>query len=121
MSNCSSQCYLRYEFNPVKYFRIPYAFRANVYCTAVRHGNREDWNYLLEHLKAGDLPDYEKANILYGLSCAREAWQIQYYLNYVIGIEKELATHIKDALVNPNGHWIAWNFVKENWEVISSK
>ena len=101
--------------------RIPFAYRANVYCTAIRHGDKSDWDRVVEELTAADLPEYERNNLLYGLSCSKEAWQIQFYLEKVVKLEKEVLGHLRNAVVNPNGHAIAWNFIKENWTAITQK
>ena len=101
--------------------RVPFAYRATVYCTAIRHGTKSDWDSLVEGLTAADLPEYERNNLLYGLSCSKEVWQVQFYLDKVVKLEKEVLTHLRNAVVNPNGHAVAWNFIKENWTSITQK
>lgn len=76
-----------------------------------------DWEFLLAQ---SEKPD-DNSNILFGLSCANSETLIKRYLDHIIKIDKGLLVNIKNALVNPGGLSLTWEFIKSNWPTIHQK
>ena len=61
-----SQAYFkewRYSINPDEENNVPTDFRAVVYCTAIRHGNDEDWDFLWERYRKSNVAAEKKTII----------------------------------------------------------
>ena len=97
------------------------SYRSNVYCTSVKYGNKDDWNFLFERYNRSDIDATERSNILAGLSCAKESYLIQRYLNFVIELKSDVLVNIRAAATKQYGALITWNFVKDNWERLYNK
>lgn len=51
--------------------RIDRNVKSVVYCTAIRHGNKEDWDYLWSMYEASNV-NAEQVTILNALGCSRD-------------------------------------------------
>ncbi|EDV30518.1 uncharacterized protein Dana_GF22897 [Drosophila ananassae] len=65
--------------NPDETNPIPTNVRRTVYCSTVRHGSDEDWEFLWTRYKKSNVAS-EKRTILSSLGCTREVWLLQRYL-----------------------------------------
>ena len=97
---------------------IPKNFRSFVYCTAIKYGTRSEWNFALDQYKK-EVDSNSKKELQYGLSCSKEPWLINNFLNNQldqrITRKQDAATGIIYSLFNPYSNIITWNFVKNNW------
>ncbi|XP_064551050.1 aminopeptidase Ey-like [Drosophila montana] len=67
------------EKEPDKKNPVPINLRQTVYCTAIRHGNDADWQFLWTRYKNSNVAA-EKRTMLFSLGCTREVWLLQRYL-----------------------------------------
>lgn len=65
--------------NPDETNPIPTNVRRTVYCSTVRHGSDEDWEFLWTRYQKSNVAS-EKRTILSSLGCTREVWLLQRYL-----------------------------------------
>lgn len=65
--------------NPDEANPIPTNVRRTVYCSTVRHGSDEDWEFLWTRYQKSNVAS-EKRTILSSLGCTREVWLLQRYL-----------------------------------------
>ncbi|XP_023246433.1 aminopeptidase N-like [Copidosoma floridanum] len=64
-------------------YEIPPNQKTFAYCTAIRHGNQDDWNYLKKKLEESNFAT-EKINILTALGCSKTKDNLKLLLNDVI-------------------------------------
>lgn len=133
-SSVARQCHLEDEncLNKVKYefteWRrtgnnvIDPSLRATVYCTAIEHGNRSDWEFLWKQFQ-GEQYALEREKIITGLSCSREPWLLHRLLSWTFlsdkGIRRQDGSSVIGTIFrNPYGRDAALNFLMENWSTI---
>lgn len=95
---------------------IPKDLRKIIYCTVIRHGGQEEWDYLWSMYKKSNVAS-EKATIMQSLSCTREVWLLQRFLdmslNNTSGIRKQDASSVFDGVAgNEVGFYIAKSFLE---------
>ncbi|KAI9580704.1 hypothetical protein GQX74_013205 [Glossina fuscipes] len=66
--------------NPQDNNHIPVDIRPIVYCTAIRHGGKDDWNFLWQIYLASNVAS-EKHAIIFSLSCSNNATILRTYIN----------------------------------------
>ncbi|XP_031788189.1 uncharacterized protein LOC100124285 [Nasonia vitripennis] len=76
------------ERNDTK-FRVPPNQRDFAYCTAIRHGSSEDWDYLYARFIASNYAT-EKMSLLSALSCSKTPSKLQKLLMNAITIDSEI-------------------------------
>jgi hypothetical protein len=93
---------------------IPDALQATVYCTAVRHGGRAEFDFLFKKITSYQ-SSHDQDSMLSGLACTNEHWQLVRLLNSRL-------VRGDDGLLNVVGgsssHLIAWDFIKNNWSLL---
>ncbi len=74
IQNASSSTVCIIEYVPV--FRISPDFRQFVYCTAIRNGGIEEWEFALGLYEKdyGVWVSMEKDKLLYGMACTGQPW-----------------------------------------------
>ncbi|XP_067012607.2 aminopeptidase N isoform X2 [Anabrus simplex] len=96
--------------------------RAVVYCTAIKHGGSDEWNFAWKKYSAANVGS-ERENLLDALGCSSQPWLLNRYLNWMLSnesiIRKQDGFRVF-ASVNNNvvGHSLAFNFLRNNWEDI---
>jgi aminopeptidase N len=97
---------------------IPKNYRNVVYCTAIRYGTESDWNFLANQYEK-ETDGNSKSELQYGMSCAREPWLINKYLNYQLDESKvrvqDTLRGLSHAFKHANSFELAWRFFRENW------
>ncbi|KAK3095167.1 hypothetical protein FSP39_010973 [Pinctada imbricata] len=92
--------------------------RSTVYCTAIRNGGVEEWDFAYQMYKISNLAS-EKSRLMSSLACSRETWILSRYLQYALTpeeIRKQDATNVIVHISrNPVGRSLAWDFVRANW------
>ncbi|XP_072521294.1 endoplasmic reticulum aminopeptidase 2 [Salminus brasiliensis] len=82
------------------------------------------WHYLLEKYEVS-MSEAEKCKILSALASSRDSSKLSRLLE--LGMEgsviraQDLSTLIYSVARNPAGHFLAWNFVKKNWNGLVEK
>lgn len=96
-----------------------------VYCNGIKYGTLNDWYFCFNQYRAEQDPLF-KENLFFGLSCSREPWVIQKYLNDQIDPSLMISNSavingIKYTSANAQSYLVAWDFVKINWDFIYTK
>ncbi|XP_066509894.1 endoplasmic reticulum aminopeptidase 2-like isoform X1 [Hoplias malabaricus] len=82
------------------------------------------WHYLLEKYRVS-ISEAEKCKILSALTSTKDSNKLQRLLE--LGMEgsvirsQDLSTLIYTVARNPAGHFLAWNFLKKNWNKLVEK
>jgi len=79
----------RSEANPDEKNPVPINVRNTVYCTLIRLGSDEDWEFLWTRYKNSNVAA-EKRTILTALGCSREVWLLQKYLELIFDPKEEI-------------------------------
>ncbi|XP_062596000.1 aminopeptidase N-like [Saccostrea cucullata] len=98
--------------------QIRSSVRLTVYCSAIRHGGIEDWDFAYNMYQQSNLAS-EKSRLMVALSCSKEVWILSRYLKYSLTpseIRKQDATDVISYISkNEIGRGLAWDFVREHW------
>ena len=105
-------------------FRIPTGFRSFIYCTAIREGGDKEWNFAVNrYLKESG--DTERTNLLTGLSCTKQSWLVDKFLNNLIDANMtrsiDVVSGLRQAAIRPDAILKTWIFVKANWNELFSR
>uniref|UniRef100_A0A3B3HSW9 Aminopeptidase n=1 Tax=Oryzias latipes TaxID=8090 RepID=A0A3B3HSW9_ORYLA len=103
--------------------KIRPSLRDAVYCSAMAAGGVEEWDFMWSIYRKNDTSDPD--NLIYALSCTRQPWLINRYLEYCLDPEKVSEKDVISAITymayNPVGQPLLWDFVRTNWEVLAEK
>lgn len=95
--------------------------KSTVYCSAIAEGGVEEWDFAWSMYKNATIAS-EADKLMYALSCTRQPWLLNRYLEYCLDpakIRKQDATFtIVYIAGNPIGQPLAWDFVRANWNHI---
>uniref|UniRef100_A0A671SFY3 Aminopeptidase n=1 Tax=Sinocyclocheilus anshuiensis TaxID=1608454 RepID=A0A671SFY3_9TELE len=101
---------------------IPPNLKVTVYCNAIAAGGVEEWDFGWQMFKNSTIAA-EAEKLLYGLSCTKEPWLLNRYLEYSIDpnlIRKQDVTYaIVYIAGNVIGQPLVWDFIRANWEHIT--
>ena len=101
---------------------MPKKFRSLIFCTGIKYGGKLEWSFVFEQYKSENETKLKK-ELQFGLSCSKETWQVNTYLNLQLN---QKYTQEKDRLLGlgyavSRSSLLAWNFVQNNWEELSKK
>ena len=118
--NKAKSIYNMWMNNPTSY-SVSSNYRSTVYCTAIRHGGEKEWSFAMSvYLKETD--SKHKDDLQYGMSCAKEPFLINTYLQDQLDETKvrsqDTLRGLSHAASNGYAYIRTWNFVKENWNII---
>ncbi|XP_027508320.1 aminopeptidase Q [Corapipo altera] len=119
----SGELYAKWMDNPE--YKIPYLIRGTVCCYGVALGSAKEWNFAWEMYTHTDSTEDDKDILLSAMSCAKESWLLYRYLQY--GLSDTLfssnctSTVILNVVAKDIGHRMAWEFVTENWSLLSER
>ncbi|KAG5672285.1 hypothetical protein PVAND_002422 [Polypedilum vanderplanki] len=92
-----------------------------VYCTAIKHGDEEEWDFAWDRYLNTTMSS-EKELLMQALGCTRQPWLLSRYLERTLendGIRKQDTFRVFSAVSNNVwGQSIAFNFIKNNWKRI---
>ncbi|XP_016983795.1 aminopeptidase N-like [Drosophila rhopaloa] len=113
----------RSEANPDEKNPVPINVRSTVYCTSIKHGSDEDWEFLWTRYKKSNVAA-EKLTILTALGCSREVWVLQRYLELTFvpkeGIRKQDSKRAFQAVAQTEvGFLLAKKYFMDNLDFIS--
>ncbi len=110
----------KYKLNVLSYeSRIGFGSHSNVFCGAFRNGQTEKMIPVVE--KLASFKDLTlKNHLLLGMTCSKDTWILNKVLNDTAE-SHDVLTIIKSVASNPNGHLVAWNFLKNNWHSLHKK
>ncbi|XP_063599467.1 aminopeptidase N-like [Penaeus indicus] len=98
--------------------------KPTVYCSGIAAGGDEEWQAAWDMYLSANVAA-EKAVLLSALGCTKEVWLLTRYLDMAFtegsGIRKQDSTAVFSAVAsNDVGRYIAWAFLREEWQRISS-
>lgn len=101
-------------------YRISPNIRTVVYCTAIRQGDQQEWDFAWDRFQKTSVSS-EKEILLSALGCSRETWILARYLEMSMsdahGIRKHDVFRVFAAVSgNVMGESIAFNFIRDNWQ-----
>uniref|UniRef100_A0A8C7ZHD9 Aminopeptidase n=1 Tax=Oryzias sinensis TaxID=183150 RepID=A0A8C7ZHD9_9TELE len=108
--------------NAFQLVSLPTDVAETVYSVGAQHDH--GWNSLLDTYKIS-LSEAQKNKILQALTSSRDTEKLQRLLQ--LGLEgkvirsQDLSSLILMVARNPKGHYLAWNFVKKNWDELVEK
>uniref|UniRef100_A0A4W5R3V4 Aminopeptidase n=1 Tax=Hucho hucho TaxID=62062 RepID=A0A4W5R3V4_9TELE len=98
--------------------------KATIYCQAIAAGGEKEWEFAWGKFQNATLAS-EKDKLRFALSCTRKIWLLNRYLEYTLNPDKirkmDSVSTINYIARNVAGQAIAWNFVRANWNYISSE
>uniref|UniRef100_A0A671KT52 Aminopeptidase n=1 Tax=Sinocyclocheilus anshuiensis TaxID=1608454 RepID=A0A671KT52_9TELE len=101
---------------------IPPNLKITVYCNAIAAGGVEEWDFGWQMFKNSTIAA-EAEKLLYGLSCTKEPWLLNRYLEFTIEPNLVRKQDVTFAIVyisgNVIGQPLVWDFVRANWEHIT--
>lgn len=100
--------------------RIPPNERAVAYCTAIKYGTDDAWDFAWDRYMNANVSS-EKELLLDALSCSREPWILARFLERTLtensGVRKQdLIRVFVTVSNNPNGIPVTYAFLRSNWE-----
>ncbi|XP_067128251.1 aminopeptidase N-like [Centruroides vittatus] len=101
---------------------IPPNFRSIVYCTAIKNGEEEEWEFGWQQYKKAKIAS-EKDKIMKALACSRTPWLLSRYLDWSLdtksGIRKQDGSYVFRAVANSEyGRDIAFNYFRDKWNKV---
>ncbi|XP_029001190.1 aminopeptidase Ey-like [Betta splendens] len=95
--------------------------RSTVYCSAIAAGGEEQWDFAWSTYQNATIAS-EAEKLMGALSCTREPWLLNRYLEYSLDptkIRKQDASFTITAIAsNPVGQPLAWDFIRAKWDFI---
>ncbi|KAM6950436.1 aminopeptidase Ey-like [Lycodopsis pacificus] len=92
-----------------------------VYCSAIAVGGVEEWDFAWSMFKNTTIAT-EADKLMSALSCTRQPWLLNRYLEYCLDPEKirkqDATSTIISIASNPIGQPLAWDFVRAKWDHI---
>lgn len=92
--------------------------RYTVYCSAIRTGGVEEWEFAWSMYKNATTAS-EADKLMSALACTRLPWLLNRYLEYSVDpqmIRKQDSTSTIISIAgNPVGQPLAWDFIRSNW------
>ncbi|XP_037538537.1 aminopeptidase Ey [Nematolebias whitei] len=97
--------------------------RSAVYCSAVAAGGQTEWDFGWSQFKMSSVAS-EASKLLSALACSNDTEQLKRYLSLTLNssmIRKQDATSVITAVAaNRAGQSLAWDFVRDQWEYLST-
>lgn len=103
---------------------IPVDLRMTVYCTAIRHGTKEDWTFLYERYEES-MVFAERQAIIFALSCTKNLQILQRYIETIYhpvnGMSMEESRHAFSSVARSMyGYRLALNYFLQNFDLLNS-
>ena len=92
------------------------------YCNAIAGGSEEEWDFAWARYLNSQVAS-EKSTILSSLSCTKDVWLLNRYLNMSLtahsGVRKQDGYKVLGGVGrNTIGRSLTWDFVRDNWDLI---
>ncbi|KAL3885521.1 hypothetical protein ACJMK2_025573 [Sinanodonta woodiana] len=93
--------------------------RSTVYCTAIREGGEEEWDFAFNQLLNATIVS-EESILISALSCSRSLWVLTRYSQYATNMDVMSKRNAVGAIVaisrNPIGQGLAWELMTSRWD-----
>ncbi|XP_026099240.1 aminopeptidase N-like [Carassius auratus] len=98
--------------------------RRAIYCSAIASGDEYDWEFAWKEYQRATVTT-EKDKLRYALSCTKEIWLLNRYLQYTLDPSKirkmDLVSTINYIAKNVAGQPLAWDFVRGHWSYLTQE
>jgi len=103
---------------------IPTSLQTTVLCSGIGNGDVTHWDFLWERYMNSNNAN-EKVNIMAALSCSKEIWILERYLEMALneesGVRKQDGYRVISGVSkNIIGRYVAWNWIRQNWGALSA-
>lgn len=93
------------------------------YCNAIADGGEQEWDFGWARYQASQVAT-EKATLLSALTCTKEVWLLQRFLNMSLhpesGVRQQDSYKVMGgAGAGSTGRYVAWDFFRANWDKIA--
>ncbi|KAM7406492.1 hypothetical protein PAMP_000866 [Pampus punctatissimus] len=92
--------------------------KSTVYCSAIAQGGVKEWDFAWSMYKNATIAS-EADKLMYALSCTKEPWLLNRYLEYSLDPDKIRKQDATSTIVyiasNPIGQPLAWDFIRSKW------
>nr|XP_056704639.1 aminopeptidase Q [Euleptes europaea] len=104
---------------------ISFCISTTICCYGIQMGSDKEWDFAWKMYNSNDSEINYKYEILPALTCTREPWILQRYLQYTLNDSIISPDQVSEVIVSVAatevGHRIAWNFLTENWLVLNER
>uniref|UniRef100_A0A6B2F4S9 Aminopeptidase n=1 Tax=Bothriechis nubestris TaxID=1766655 RepID=A0A6B2F4S9_9SAUR len=101
--------------------RISPNLRSAVYCSAIRAGSLEDWDFAWKMFRQAPVIS-EADKLRAALTCSQTPWILQRYLHYTLDPSmirrQDAISTINSIAGNVVGQSLAWDFLRMNWKTL---
>ncbi|XP_064115925.1 aminopeptidase N-like [Macrobrachium nipponense] len=120
--NKSVELYHTWMAHPENSSVVSPNLKSMVYCRGIQEGGEKEWLFAWQQYAHSNVGS-EKEQLLSAMGCTRNQHLLLRYLEMAFtansGIRKQDIKRVFGAVAsNPAGISVAWNFVRENWNVI---
>uniref|UniRef100_A0A1W7RJE8 Aminopeptidase n=1 Tax=Agkistrodon contortrix contortrix TaxID=8713 RepID=A0A1W7RJE8_AGKCO len=95
--------------------------RSAVYCSAIRAGSPEDWDFAWDKFRQATVIS-EADKLRAALTCSQTPWILQRYLHYTLDPNmirrQDAISTINSIAGNVVGQSLAWDFLRMNWKTL---
>ncbi|KAL5019590.1 hypothetical protein ScPMuIL_002482 [Solemya velum] len=98
--------------------------RGTVYCTAIRHGGVEEWDFAYEQHKISNVAG-ELSKLRSGMACSSKTWILYRYLQRTLMPDQIRKQDVINTIIaisrNVVGRPLAWDFIRANIDYLTSE
>ncbi|KAK6494557.1 aminopeptidase Q-like [Huso huso] len=99
--------------------KIPSYVRYDIYCYGIASGGVKEWEFAWEMFQSQNGTEQDQY-LLFALSCSREPWLLNRYLQYSLDsslVQRRYTGSLLNYVIeNDIGQSLAWGFIQENWK-----
>ncbi|XP_019636319.1 PREDICTED: aminopeptidase N-like [Branchiostoma belcheri] len=99
---------------------IPERLKTTVYCTAIHHGGKAEWEFAWQQYRQAADGSGEQNSLFRALSCSQDADILKTHLEQSLDsklIRKQKSAEVvENVALNREGKYLAWEFFVGNWE-----
>ncbi|XP_071443952.1 aminopeptidase N-like [Hetaerina americana] len=127
VGDCVTQAYTAFkkwenETDPDSNNPIARNLRSVTYCTAIKNGDEEEWDFTWERYQKSNVGS-EKSLLLSALGCSQQEWLLRRYLEWSkdpnSGIRKQDSFSAFVSVAGGNtGHYVAFSFLKNHHQAL---
>jgi aminopeptidase N len=101
--------------------------RSQIYCYGIQNGDSEMWDFMFEMYKKEDVAA-EKKRLMGSLACSKEPLILSRLLEMAVSDQpnnpirrQDTTSVIQHVAGNDVGKYLAWDFIRENWDMLRSQ
>ncbi|KAI4458975.1 protease m1 zinc metalloprotease [Holotrichia oblita] len=98
---------------------IPYDLRKTIFCTAIKAGGKEEWDYLWAQIRL-QKTNNDIEELFMSLGCSRDTWLINKYMrnSHSGTIPWQFVPYVWQSLGQPTSVAFGFKYLRENWDEI---